>query len=353
VIVGRVLQGAGAVGGAILALLADLTAEENRTKAMAMVGITIGLSFMFALLTGPIAAGLIGVAGIFWLMVALALIAIVVVAVVVPRPQSLHVHRDAETVPAMLGSSLRDPELLRLNLGIFSLHAMLTASFLVVPGLLHSTLHVDSRDQWSVYLPVLIASVAVMVPAIVVAERYRRMKSVFVAAVAALAASEFLLLAASGNRYTLLAAITMFFAGFNVMEASLPSLVTKTARPEAKGTATGIYSSAQFFGIFAGGIAGGWIHEVAGSRAVFLWSGSLALLWLLAAATMRQPSYLTTRLIRIGAAAETDPEGIVARMRALPGVADAVVVADERLVYLKVDSKRFDAARAQALAGTA
>ena len=172
-----VLQGAGAVGSVILALVADLTSEESRTKAMALVGITIGASFMVALVAGPLLAGLVGVSGIFWLMVGLAALGIAITAFVVPRPRSLRVHRDTEAVPAMLGSILKNKELLRLDFGIFALHAMLTASFLVVPSLLHDRLNVNSHSQWMVYLPVLLLSVAVMVPAIIVAEKYRRMKA--------------------------------------------------------------------------------------------------------------------------------------------------------------------------------
>ena len=239
VIVGRALQGAGAVGSVILALVADLTAEENRTKAMAMVGITIGASFMVALVAGPILASFIGVAGIFWLMVALAAIGVAITQFVVPSPRRLTVHRDAETVPALMLSVLGNAELLRLDFGIFALHAMLTASFLVVPGLLRATLDISNHNDWLVYLPVLIISIAVMVPAIIVAEKYRRMKGVFVAAVAGLAVSQALLHFGGHNLYVLLAALTIFFAAFNVMEASLPSLITKTAPPAAKGTATG------------------------------------------------------------------------------------------------------------------
>ena len=352
VIVGRALQGAGAVGSVILALVADLTGEENRTKAMAMVGITIGMSFMVALVTGPILAGVIGVSGIFWFMVGLALLGIVITIFIVPRPRYLRVHRDAETVSGMLGSVLRNGELLRLDFGIFTLHAMLTASFLVVPSLLHARLNVNSHSQWQVYLPVLLLSVAVMVPAIIVAEKYRRMKGVFIGAVAALAASQFMLVLGKDDVYVVLAAITLFFAGFNVMEASLPSLVTKTAPPDAKGTAAGIYSSAQFLGIFVGGVVGGWVHQIAGSGSVFAWSGALALLWLLVAVTMEQPSYLTTRLIRIEDGRAIAAEDLAAKLRLLPGVAEAVVIAEEDLAYLKVDSRTFDAALARSLVGS-
>ena len=351
VIVGRVLQGAGAVGSVILALVADLTTEENRTKAMAMVGITIGASFMVALVAGPILATFIGVDGIFWLMVGLALVGIAITEFVVPDPRQIRVHRDAETVPALIGSVLRNGELLRLDFGIFALHAMLTASFLVVPGLLRGTLDVSTHNDWMIYLPVLLVSVAVMVPAIIVAEKYRRMKGVFVAAVAALVVSQVMLYLGAGNLYVLLAALIIFFSGFNVMEASLPSLITKAAPPDAKGTAIGLYSSLQFLGIFAGGVVGGWANQTGGSAGVFALTAALALLWLLAAATMAQPSYLTTRLVPIGDSQASEPESLAARLRQVPGVAEAVVIAEEKLAYLKVDSKCFDAAMAQSLAG--
>ena len=205
-----------------------------------MVGITIGASFMVALVAGPIVASFIGVAGIFWLMVGLALVGIAITQFVVPSPRRVRVHRDAETVPGMIGAVLRNAELLRLDFGIFALHAMLTASFLVVPGLLRGTLDVSVHDQWMVYLPVLIVSVAVMVPAIIVAEKHRRMKGVFVGAVAALARQPGHAL--FRRRQSVRAAARRWSCSspaFNIMEASLPSLITKAAPPDAKGTATG------------------------------------------------------------------------------------------------------------------
>jgi MFS family permease len=351
VIVGRALQGGGAVGSVILALLADLTAEENRTKAMAMVGITIGASFMIALVAGPIVARFVGVAGIFWLMVGLALLGIAITELVVPKPRRVRIHRDAEAVPSLIGAVLQDRELLRLDFGIFALHAMLTASFLVVPGLLRGTLDLPVSDQWMVYLPVLLLSVAFMLPAIIVAEKYRRMKAVFVSAVAVLVVSQTMLYFGAGNLFVLLAALVVFFSAFNVMEASLPSLITKAAPPDAKGTAMGLYSSLQFLGIFAGGVGGGFAHQHWGDDGVFALTGAIAFLWLLAAATMAQPSYLTTRLLPIADGREGEAERLAARLRQVPGVADAVVIVDEKLAYLKVDSRSFDAAMAQSLAG--
>ena len=353
VIIGRALQGAGAVGAVILALVADLTGEENRTKAMAVVGVSIGASFMLALVTGPIVASFVGVGGIFWLMTALALIGIAITEFAVPTPRSLRVHRDAEAVPALVGSVLRNVELLRLNFGIFALHAMLTAMFLVVPGSLRQTLAITSNRDWMVYLPVLVVSIAVMVPAIIVAERYRHMKGIFVAAVAALAVSQGMLYFGAGNLYLVLAALAVFFSGFNVMEASLPSLITKVAPLDAKGTAMGLYSSLQFLGIFAGGVVGGWANQHGGSAAVFALAGALALAWLIVAVTMAQPSYLTTRLMPITDGKAGDAANLAARLRQVAGVAEAVVIADENLAYLKVDARSFDAATAARLTGTA
>jgi MFS family permease len=350
VIVGRVLQGTGAVGSVILALVADLTREEHRTKAMAMVGVTIGASFMLALVAGPIAASFIGVSGIFWLMAALALVGIAITQFVVPTPRAVRVHRDAETVPGLIGWVLRNTELLRLNFGVFALHAMLTAGFLVVPGLLQATLGLTSHDQWIVYLPVLIASLFVTVPAIIVAEKYRRMKGVFVVSVAALLASQLMLHFGGSAVFWLIAALVVFFSAFNVMEASLPSLITKVAPPDAKGTAAGLYSSGQFIGIFVGGVIGGWAHQHWGVPGVFGVTAGLALLWLIAAGTMKQPSYLTTRLVPLAEHAAREPETLAARLRQVPGVAEAVVIADEKLAYLKVDSKSFDAAMAENVA---
>jgi MFS family permease len=350
VIVGRALQGVGAVGSVILALLADLTGEESRTAAMAMVGITIGASFLLALLAGPIVASFIGVPGIFWLMVALALAGIAITEFVVPRPPRIRVHRDAEAVPALIGAVLRNGELLRLDIGIFVLHAMLTASFLVVPDLLRGTLGVAVHDQWIVYLPVLLVAIAAMVPAIIAAEKYRHMKGVFVSAVAALVISQIMLYFGAGNSLVLLAALVVFFSAFNVMEAMLPSLITKVAPAHVKGTAMGLYSSLQFLGIFIGGIVGGFAHQRGGSTAVFVLTALLALIWLVVAAGTAQPSFVTTRLIPIAANQAADAESLANKLRQVPGVVEAVIVADENLAYLKVDPKAFDAAQAEALA---
>ena len=288
VIVGRALQGAGAVGAVILAMVADLTSEKSRTKAMALVGITIGASFLIALVAGPIAASLIGVPGIFWLMVVLAALGIAVTLFLVPTPKRESVHRDAETVPAFFGSVLRNPALLKLDLGIFVLHAILTASFLVVPGLLRTTLSVAPNNDWMIYLPVLLVSVVVMGAAIRLGDRRGKSEMVFIYAIMALAFGNAMLLYGSGNAVMLIAALIVFFSAFNVLEANLPSLVSKAAPARAKGTALGVYSSLQFLGIFAGGALGGFVNQTGGAAGVFAFTMILALIWLFAAAAVRR-----------------------------------------------------------------
>lgn len=288
IIVGRALQGAGAVGAVILALLADLTSEQSRTKAMAIVGMTIGASFLLALIVGPIVSGLVGIAGLFWLMSILGIVGILVTFFAVPSPPRLNVHRDAETVPAFLGSVLRNKALLRLDLGIFVLHAVLTALFLVVPSLLRTGLNVAPDADWVVYLPVLLVSVAVMVAAIMLADRHRRAETLFVGAILALALSNAMLFFGERNAVVLIAALVIFFSAFNILEAKLPSLVSKTAPAEAKGTALGIYSSLQFLGIFVGGAAGGWANQRWGIAGVFTLTIALVMCWAIVAATVRQ-----------------------------------------------------------------
>jgi MFS family permease len=287
VILGRALQGAGAVGSVILAMVADLTTEQSRTKAMAIVGVTIGASFLIALAAGPIVASLAGVAGIFWLMVPLAIAGIAITAFVVPNPRRLEVHRDAETVPAFVGSVLRNPTLLRLDFGIFALHAILTASFLVIPGLLRASANIAPNHDWMIYLPVLIASVVVM-GGVLMFERRGQGAAVFTGAVAFLAVSHGLMFFGGGNAVALIAALVIFFSAFNVLEASLPSLVSKAAPANAKGTALGVYSSLQFFGIFVGGAVGGFANQQLGSGGVFALTIALALLWLAAVTTARR-----------------------------------------------------------------
>jgi MFS family permease len=351
VLLGRVLQGTGAVGSVILALVADLTSEEVRTKAMAIVGITIGLSFAAAIVLGPLLASVIGVSGIFWLTAGLAMIGIAITWIVVPNPVKVVRHRDAEAVPALFARVLSNTELLRLDFAIFALHAILTMSFLAVPALLMSSLHLSIHTDWIVYLPVLFVSVAFMIPAIIVAEKKGRMKEVFVGAIALLAASLAALALAGSVGIVVVVALIAFFTAFNIMEATLPSLVTKVAPAGAKGTATGIYSTAQFMGIFVGGAGGGLAFAAGGTRGVLIAAVIVALIWLAVAATMRRPGKVSSHLVHVANLDRQRIGALEAKLRAAPGVVDAVVAPDEDVAYLKIDRSRYDAEAVAAIVG--
>ena len=344
VILGRLLQGGGAVGSSMLALNADLTREEHRTKAMAVIGITIGMSSVAAVALGPVLNRWIGVPGIFWLTAILALFAIGVLLFVVPRPAHSTLHRDTEPVPTLFRRVLSDGQLLRLDFGIFALHAILTASFVVLPLVLTHIHGLSAHDQWYVYLPILTVSVFAMVPFIIVAEKRRRMKPVFVSAVLVVCLAELALMEWHRSLPAIILALLVFFTAFNLLEASLPSLISKVAPAESKGTAMGVYSSSQFLGIFVGGTAGGWLYGHHGVAGVFAFSTLVALAWLLLAATMKNPRYLSSYLLNVGRVSAQEADRLAARLARVPGVAEAVVIADDGVAYLKVDSGALDEA---------
>ncbi len=348
IIIGRALQGSGAVAAAIMALAADLTREEQRTKIMASIGMTIGASFMLAMIIGPTLDAWVGVPGIFWITAALALIGMALIAWVVPTPRVSRVHRDAEPVPALFGRVLRNPDLLRLDWGIFSLHFILTSLFLAVPLQLKAV-GVAPADHALVYLPVMILAIVGMVPFVIMAEKGGRMKPVFLGAIATLAVALTLLWRLGNQFWPLVAGVAIFFVAFNLLEATLPSLVSKTAPAEAKGTAMGVYSTSQFAGAFVGGALGGWVHQQWGVMAVFLLGAGAALLWLLAAAGMRRPGQYSSELLHLDAAQAADADGLASALQAVPGVVEVVVVAEEGVAYLKVERKVFERDRVDAI----
>ncbi|MDD3517173.1 MAG: MFS transporter [Chromatiales bacterium] len=344
VIGGRALQGAGAVSAVAMALAADLTREEHRTKVMAVIGFSIGLSFSAALVLGPVLDRMVGVPGIFWFTALLGLIAIAVVLWAVPTPQRTRVHRDTGVVPGLFGGILRDAQLLRLDLGIFVLHMVLTANFVVLPLILRDVLDMESALHWRVYLPVVLLAFVAVVPLIIVAERFRRLKQVFIGAVAVLAGTEFAWIFTHDSVAGMAVTLFVFFAAFNLLEATLPSLMAKLAPPDRKGTAMGVYATTQFLGIFTGGALGGWLYGVFGVEGVFFASALALLVWLSAAATMHSPRYLSSYLLHVGPMDADAARDLVARLTAVRGVAEAWV-GEDGVAYLKVDRHALDEAR--------
>ncbi|WP_126456409.1 MFS transporter [Sulfuriflexus mobilis] len=344
IIMGRALQGCGAVAAAVMALTADLTREEQRTKAMAVIGMSIGSAFALALVAGPLLNEMIGVKGIFWLTAVLALGGIAVLWLRVPQPEQCSMHRDAELLPGQAGIVLHDKQLLRLDAGILILHTILTATFVVLPLVLRDELGIAAAHHSWVYLPILLLSAVAMVPFIIVAERKRRMKPIFVGAVSVLGLSLLALSQWYTNMSAFVVILWLFFTAFNFLEASLPSLVSKTAPAEKKGTAMGIYSSSQFFGAFLGGGVGGWAYGEFGVSGVFIFCAAMVGLWWLLAVSMQAPRYLSNLVRHLAEDERRSAEVLAGDLRAIGGVREAVVVPEERAVYLKVDSQRLDQA---------
>ena len=352
IILGRALQGSGAVAAAVLAMVADLTRESVRTRVMAFIGLSIGVSFSVAMVAGPVVNQWIGVPGIFWLTAALALLAAAMVAFVIPNPARVTTHRDAELVAGYLGRVLGNGQLLRFDAGIFTLHLLLTSNFVVVPLLLQQHFGIDTAAHWKVYLPVMLLGFVAMLPFIIIAEKHRHMKGVFTGAVGVLIVAELMMARLANHLPGLIIGLLVFFTAFNLLEASLPSLVSKEAPPDAKGTAMGIYSTSQFLGIFVGGALGGWVQQHFGIDGVFVFGALAALLWLGLAVTMREPRYLSSYLLHVGDCRADQAEALARRLAAVPGVAEAVVACDEGTAYLKVDRRRLDEEALLAQAGS-
>lgn len=348
VLLGRAIQGSGAIAAPIMALVADLTQEVHRTKAMALIGLSIGVSFGVAITAGPVIAGFIGVHGIFWLIAALSLIAIWVVCYRVPNPRQSKVHRDAELVPDQFSTILKNKELLRLNYGIFILHAILTASFVVVPLLMRDA-GLLPAEHWKVYLPVFIISMAAIIPFVILAEKKRKMKPVFIGAIAALVLADLGLMQFNATLSGIIVFLWLFFTGFNLLEATLPSLISKTAPADLRGTAMGVYSTSQFLGAGIGGGVGGWCYGAYGAAGVFLFCALAATTWLILSLSMKPPRYWANLLISLEKISEQKANDFVAEMLKIKGVEEITLHYDEGVAYLKVDNQQLNRDQLQRL----
>jgi MFS family permease len=343
VIAGRVLQGAGAISAAVMALLSDLTREQHRTKAMAMIGMSIGVSFAVAMVVGPLLTRAFGLSGLFLATAGLALVGIVLIAFLVPKAASHMAHRESGVAKGAMAQTLRHPDLLRLDLGIFVLHSVLMASFVALPLALVQRAGLPKEDHWWVYLTALVISFFAMIPFIIYGEKKRKMKRVLIGAVATLMLTELYFWEFGNTLRELVIGTVVFFIAFNLLEASLPSLISKVSPAGGKGTAMGVYSTSQFLGSAMGGILGGWLFSHGGLSMVFIGCAVLLALWLAIAVTMREPPYVTSLRVALSPDALRET-GLAVRLKAVPGVTDAVVVAEEAAIYIKLDTEILDRA---------
>jgi len=341
VIIGRVVQGAGALNAAVMALTADLTREEHRTKAMAMIGITIGITFSISMVLSPLLNSVIGVPGIFAMTGVLALLAMGVVKWVIPDPAITRFHSDTEASWGHFAEVLRNKELLRLDFGIFSLHAILMSVFMQVPFVLKRD-GLDVGQHWHVYLPVMLIAFALMVPPIIIAEKKAKMKQIFLLAIFLAMCAQALLMFAQDSLWGVSVALLVFFTSFNVLEATLPSMISKIAPLSAKGTAMGVYSSVQFLGAFSGAAVGGALMQYVGGNAVFVLAIVLLLLWLVVASGMNPPAAVSTKLYHLSEMNEAAAVELQKQLAQVQGVREVMVIAAENIACLKVEMQGFD-----------
>ena len=337
VIIGRAIQGAGAISAAVTALLADLTREEHRTKAMAMVGGTIGVTFALSLVAGPALNQLMGVSGIFAMTGVLAIVAMGVIKWVVPNPQTSYFHSDAQANTAKLSEVLKHTQLLRLNYGIFALHAAQMAMFIIVPLAIKQTSGLNENMHWKIYLPILLFSFILMIPAIIIGEKQGKLKQVFVSAVALMLIAQIMFASTIQHYLGIVISLGIYFIAFNILEATLPSIISKIAPPAAKGTAMGVYNTCQSLGVFVGGVVGGFLAHYYSVSVVFVFCGVLMLGWLIMAFTMQSPPAVKSKMYHLSSANLAQLDQLKTSLMAIQGVREAVLIPEENMMYLKVD----------------
>ena len=350
IVIGRALQGMGAVAAAVMALASDLTGETHRTRVMAVIGASIGAAFALALVLGPVITEAAGISGLFWVTAILAFLAVVLLYAGVPAPPRM-THTGGSPL-AGLSTAVRDGQMLRLNAGIFILHAIMVATFVALPIALRDRAGVDVADHWKVYVGVLLVSVVFTVPLIVLADRANRSRAVMLAGIGLLGAALAGLAGASAGSVMLVVCLVVYFTGFNTLEASLPAMVSRVAPMRARGAALGVYSTVQYLGAFAGGVIGGWLLGAGGERAVLAACAGLCVGWMLVALGLREPRRLSVEQLPIGAVERESVDALTTRLLAVPGVIEAVVVAEERIAWLRVDRRRLDRSSLHALSST-
>ena len=341
VILGRAVQGMGAIAAVIMALAADLSRATQRTKVMAVIGASIGMSFMLALVLGPLLQVWLGAPGIFWLTAILAGLGVPVVVFLIPAPASRCIH-NAEVNLNRFKSVLGNKQLLRLDAGVFILHMALTAVFVVVPLMLRDQFLLAPARHWQIYLAVLAASLLLLAPTILFSERFKQTKRVFQISILLCAVALLAMAWVSDSLILFLIMMVVFFWGFNFLEASLPALVSKVSHAGNKGMSMGVFSSSQFLGAFAGGAGAGLLLENFQQNSVFLFAVAMFFIWFAVALSMQAPEQrhtgYTARLTGLHGA---QAQQCASLLRALPGVFEATVIAEENVAYLKINAQLF------------
>ena len=358
VVLGRAIQGMGAIASAILALAADLSREEQRPKVMATIGMFIGLSFTAAMILGPIVADVFGLSGLFWFTGFLTIIAMFMIQFMVPYSVSKAPRGDSVALPEQIAKLVRHPQLARLNVGVFVLHMALTACFVTLPKQFVAS-GLALENHWQIYLPTLLGSFFLMVPFMIIAMKKEQEKPMFSGAVALLSLALFFLWLLPTGLGSLIFSVVLFFTAFNYLEATMPSILSRIAPAGVKGSVMGIYSSSQFLGAFAGGIVGGLVASRFGEHSIFLVMAVVSFIWLLLSFGMQKLKKSKSFSFSTNINSEEKAEQVVEILINMPGVIEATLVHDDAgtsstaksnaVAYLKVDDKLVDLPAVKAL----
>ncbi|MEK5756134.1 MFS transporter [Acinetobacter variabilis] len=338
VIIGRAIAGGGAVSAVVMALLADVTREENRMKAMAVMGMSIGLSFVVAFTMGPWVTGLVGISGLFWVTTVMGLAAIAML-LMVPKVTRHHKNFQQGYVE-QLKQVLKMGDLNRLHISVFTLHLLLTAMFIYVPSQLIEVAELPLSSHGWVYLPLLVVSLFFAFPSIVLAEKYRKMRSIFLTAIGGIILGLLIMIFGFESKYVLIGGLGLFFIAFNVMEALLPSWLSKAAPIQSKATAMGVNASSQFLGAFFGGIIGGQLLLLNNTSLGWSILSAIAIIWLLMSFGLAQPRYLSSLVLRLPESKQTDEW--TSQLLAIRGIEEVVVMSEQQVAFVKVDKQQVD-----------
>ena len=338
VIVGRAIAGAGAVSAVVMALLSDVTREQERSKAMAMMGMSIGVSFMVAFSLGPWLTSKVGISGLFWVTSIMGILAIFMLFLV-PKTTRHH-HQRRQDYLTQLKQVLKMGDLNRLHVSVFALHLLLTAVFIYLPFQLIEYADIPLSKQGLVYLPLLLISLFFAFPSIILAEKYRKMRGIFLTAIVAVIAGLIVLSLGYQSKYILLLGLALFFIAFNVMEALLPSWLSKSAPIQSKATAMGVNASSQFFGAFCGGMLGGQLLLVHNTTIGWGILAAIAILWLLISFGLTQPRYLSSLVLPLPT--DQRAEEWASQLLAIQGIEEVVIMSDQQVAYVKLDKREID-----------
>jgi len=350
-IVGRAIQGAGAIASTLMALLSDVTREQNRTKAMATVGISIGVSFMLSLVMGPWLFSMIGLAGLFYLSLAFSVIGMGLILFAVPNVKQHTFKRDTTPSLHALTQVFANKPLRFMNMSIFILHASLTALFVSIPSLLLTKFDLALANHSWLYLVVMGLAFVGMLPMVIVAEAKGKMKQVVSYAILMLAFGT-LLMGFSSSVSLFAITLWLYFVGFNTLEATLPSLVSKVSPVGFRGTAMGIFSTHQFLGAFVGGIGGGWILQNYSSQTLFVAVAVIMFIWTFFATRQAPTRHLTSLAFSLQHLDSSQIDKLANDLSDVDGVEDMQIFSDEKTAYLKVDKKLLDKDKLLQLAPT-